>query len=117
MMSDKVELVQKQPPAWHAPGRPSKVVKMSLPYYQSNNGKYIHRVRSALNHWAGGKLSHTSVQFWCGNGGFLGDKGKLLSKVPPDGILCATCEGRAIGAGLNGSRKINGRNVMYSPKR
>jgi len=92
-----------------------KNVGYALPYYLSRKGKYFHRVRSAQNHWREGNLSHTSVHFWCGNSGFLGEKGRLFSKVSDDGVLCATCEGKAIGAGLDGERKINGKDVMYTP--
>ena len=95
----------------------AKSVKFALPYYKSRAGKYFHRVRCAQNHWRNGELSHTSVGFWCGNGGFIGEKGKLYAKVPECGVLCATCEGKAIGAGLDGERKINGKEVMYSPLR
>lgn len=93
----------------------AKSIGFSLPYYKSRAGKYYHRVRSATNHWRAEKLSHTSVSFWCSNGGFIGSKGRLYAKVPDDGVLCAVCEGKAIGAGLDGERKINGKKVMYSP--
>lgn len=37
--------------------------------------------------------------------------------VPPDrAIHCATCEGRAIGAGKDGARIIAGRTVLFSPR-
>lgn len=94
----------------------TKSVQFSLPYFKTRQGEYFHRVRHANNHWRGGELSHTSVGFWCGNGGFIGEKGRLYAKIPEGGVLCATCEGKAIGAGLDGERKINGKKVMYSPK-
>lgn len=100
-----------------APGHVTKSVLSSLPYYKSRRGEYAHRVRSAANHWRNGELSHTSVEFWCGNTGFIGEKGYLLSEVGEGEVLCACCEGKAIGAGMDGSRKINGKFVMYSPRR
>jgi len=93
-----------------------KPVKLSLPFYIARLGKYFHRVRSSSNHWRNGKYSHTSVSFWCGGIGFVGDKGTLHGEVHENGTLCATCEGRAVGAGLDGVRMINGRSVMYSPR-
>ena len=93
----------------------TKSIRLSLPFYMSRRGKYFHRVRHADHHWKKGKLSHTSVGFWCGGGGFLGEKGKLYGEVPEDGVLCSTCEGRAIGAGLDGVRVINGKAVMFKP--
>lgn len=94
----------------------TKSILLSLPFYKSRSGKYFHRVRCADNHWKKGRLSHTSVHFLCGNGGFIGDKGMLYGEVPEDGVLCATCEGRAIGAGLDGIRMINGKSVMYAAR-
>lgn len=90
-----------------------------LPYYISGRGKYYHRVRSAANHACGDKgYTHTSISFWCGNTGFIGNgKGKLYKQIPEGGILCATCEGRAIGAGMDGAPVINGKEVCYSPRK
>ena len=115
MSNKKVKLIVKTDSPWHPEGRCIKGISYALPYYLSRQGKYFHRVRSANNHWHDGNLSHTAVGFWCGNSGFIGDKGKLYAKVPEGGVLCATCEGRAIGAGLAGERTINGKKVMYSP--
>lgn len=94
----------------------SKSISLMLPYFLSTSGKYTHRVRYASSHWRDGKLSHIAVNFWCGRGGFLGAKGKLFKEVQEGQVLCATCEGRAVGAGVDGARLINGREVMYSPK-
>ena len=115
MISQKVKLITKDDEPYSPNGHCSKSVKYALPYYKSRRGDYFHRVRSATNYWREGDLSHTSVSFWCGNSGFVGKKGQLYPEVPADGVLCATCEGRAIGAGLDGARTINGKKVMYSP--
>lgn len=42
--------------------------------------------------------------------------GVLLAIVPENEVLCATCEGRAIGAGQTESRLINGHMVKYAPR-
>jgi hypothetical protein len=63
-------------------------------------------------------LGHTSIGFWCGSSGFFGEgHGKLYDEIPKGEVLCATCEGKAIGAGEDGARVINGRDVMYSPRK
>ena len=109
----KVKLVIDKSSDYRNKGLP--VITHALPFYKSNNAntKYFHRVRSVNNHW----LGHSSVRFWCGNNGFLSSgRGKLFSKIPDEGVLCAVCEGKAIGAGQDGARIINGRKVMYSPR-
>jgi hypothetical protein len=91
-------------------------ISHSLPFFKSKQGgKYYHRVRSAGFHKLGNR-PHISISFWCGNSGFIGEKGALYKEVPEDGVLCAVCEGKAVGAGLDGVRIINGRKVMYSPR-
>jgi len=115
-MNAKVELAYKKDHGWHAPGSPTKSVRYALPFFKCLAGIYYHRVRAANQHWRDGKYSHTSVEFWCGNMARL-SIGRLFANVPSDGVLCATCEGRAIGAGMVGARLINGRHVLYSPRR
>ena len=93
-------------------------IARSLPFYKSkqSNAKYIHRLRSASNHWEKGVLSHTSAHMFCVASMFIGKgKGILLAEVPENSILCAVCEGKAVGSGLD-DRKINGRDVMYKPR-
>ena len=89
----------------------------SLPYFKSNNtnSKYFHRVRYGARHDCLGV--HYSIGFWCGGGGFIGKKGQLYAELPEDAVLCATCEGRAIGAGMDKTHTINGRFVKYSPRK
>lgn len=109
--------LQRRKKCWHAPSVQCVDLISALPYWRSRQGTYFHRVRSGQAHYYNGKYSHTSFSMWCGMGGSLGKKGFLASEVPDDGILCATCEGKAIGAGMDGARIINGRNVMLSPRR
>jgi len=92
----------------------------SLPFYKGRRGIYFHRVRRIQQYWSDGRYSHSAVDFWCGNSGGLGmgrRQGFLAAEIPDDGVLCATCEGRAIGAGQLGARTINGKPVMYSPQK
>lgn len=97
-------------------GHATKPIRQALPFYKAAKGTYVHRVRSGQSHWRDGKLSHTHVDFWCGAAGFPGAKGKLTAQPGEDDVICATCEGRAIGAGLEGSPMINGRKVGYNPR-
>lgn len=84
----------------------------------------MHRVRSGQHHYLHGEYTHSSVKYWCGNNGFFGSTGRMAStkngeffaEGPERAVYCATCEGRAIGAGFDGTREINGRRVLYSPK-
>ena len=101
---------------WYAPGMKPTKVSYALPFYKSNRGEYMHRVRSSIAHWRDGKLLHISLHFWCDGDGFL-HKGQMFANPPDDSIYCAACEGKAIGAGEDGARIINGRNVKFSPRR
>lgn len=90
------------------------------PFFQRAPGYYVHRPRSARYHVSKGEVTHISISHWCGGNGFLSNEwksGKLFDAVPEGEVLCATCEGKAIGAGVVGAREINGRPVMYSPRR
>jgi hypothetical protein len=113
----KIKLEKADNSHYHPPGYQSKSIIRSKPYYKSRQGKYFHRVRFATKHIRNKKLSHVSISFWCGAGGFLGRKGIMYYEVPEDGILCAVCEGKAIGAGVDGDRVINGRYVNYQPRK
>lgn len=99
-------------------------VKSSLPFIKSTRGEYTHRVRSAVSYtyttsgisYKAGEL-HIAVKCWC-NMTLLVSKRKYGRFIPEpiDGSpICATCEGRAIGAGLLGTPEIAGRPVKYSP--
>lgn len=105
----------------------SSPLATALPFVRSRQGTYVHRVRSASLHtWTGGMfLPHTSFNLWCGNtvhtgGGKVGHphgEAELFATPPARAVLCATCEGRAVGAGLAGPvRRIGGRLVLYRPR-
>lgn len=92
-------------------------VKKSLPFAESLRGEYTHRVRHVTLYVLDGK-SHFAVNCWCGMSMCFGGKnskgmGGLYENPSAGRPMCATCEGRAIGAGLLGSREIAGRPVMY----
>lgn len=96
---------------------------MALPFYRGYSGRLIHRVRSGLLHKLG-EEHHISLHFWCGNGGFIDSRrqrgrtggGELFAEPPENAIHCASCEGKATGAGLNGARVIYGRQVLFQPR-
>jgi len=94
-------------------------IKQSLPYAESDAGHYTHRVRSAAIYTMLGK-QHMGIRCWCGMSLTIGGTRSAGSKfvaVPSLGRpVCATCEGRAIGAGLEDSHKINGRMVRFQPQ-
>ena len=91
-------------------------VKSSLPFVESRAGRYTHRVRSAALHTLLGK-SHMGIKCWCGMVILISKKKpNRLTDSPDSGRpMCATCEGRAIGAGQVGAREIAGRPVMFQP--
>ena len=95
-------------------------IKRALPYVESARGSYTHRVRNAALHHLEGWPPHVSVSCWCGMSLNIGGRRTVGSKfvaVPSLGRpVCATCEGRAIGAGLEDSHKINGRMVRFQPQ-
>lgn len=117
-----VVLESRRTSGWHAPGSSSIVVRRSLPFAESRAGRYCHRVRSMILHNSGHPTilrAHFSIRCWCGMCLCIGGRNltKLLAE-PSDGTpICATCEGRAIGAGQLGAREIAGRPVMFSPRR
>lgn len=96
-------------------------VKRCLPLFRRRNSRsqYVHRIRSANVHlhFAGyfrGE-SWVSYQFWCGSTG-TSSKGQATADIAPHEILCATCEGRAVGAGMPPYRLIPVGPVKFSPR-
>lgn len=102
-----------------------KPISATLPFFQRDGEGYVHRVRSALMHYdRHGAFTHTSVHFWCGTHGFLYEPGKrpakhahaqLMTEPTPGRVVCATCEGRAIGAGQVVGNKIGEHFVKFKP--
>lgn len=129
MSPDKIPLKVDSVRNDHGGGILSHPIRFALPYYRSGYGTYIHRVRSGSTHRPrNGKdknrILHLSFHFWCGNIGCINltgygrkKNGQLFATVPEGGVVCATCEGRAIGAGMDGARTINGIPVIYSPRK
>jgi hypothetical protein len=93
-VSDKVELKIKSHEHYHPDGNCTKSIISMLPYFRSRqpNNKFYHRIISGSAHWQDGKLSHVSVAFKCGNGGFL-HKGDLYAGIPDGGLFCKRCRG------------------------
>ena len=112
----KVELEIRRTPGPRRVGDPIVQVRRSLPFFKSKQSEYVHRVRRATMYYRDGQYTHTALHFWCGGNGFPGPKGTLMDVPPGDAVFCATCEGRAIGAGLEGNREICGRAVLFKPR-
>jgi hypothetical protein len=95
-----VELQRARLPRW----RPSPILPIakSLPFVESRMGRYTHRVRCA----------NLGMSFCISE-----RKGRFVEEPSPGYVVCATCEGRAIGAGQLGAREIAGREVMFAPRR
>ena len=113
----KVRLEKTRDYPWLPKGHAVKHISHALPFFLSHRGKYFHRIRSSNSHCGRGNLSHMSVTFWCGDGGSVGENGRIDSEVPSDGVLGANCAGKVVGAGLDGDRIINGRRGRYSPRK
>lgn len=115
-MSALVELQRTGKTHWQPKGHAMMPIVKSLPYWRSSQGSYVHRVRSGTIYFHDRKPSHTALGLWCGMHGFIGRKGGLMAEPPPTATICATCEGRAIGAGQTESRMICGRVVKFAPR-
>lgn len=100
-----------------APNSKITPVKKSLPFIEAFRGFYAHRVKHVSIYTSPKGKSHFIIKTWCGasfcNGG--GGKGQTFFTEHPtrNKPICATCEGRYIGAGNIDDRMINGRKVMY----
>lgn len=91
--------------------------KEALPFVESQYGRYAHRVRYVELHLSLGE-PHMAAGCWCGQTIHISKRknGRLI-QAPSDGyVVCATCEGRAIGSGQLGARVIAGREVMFQPQ-
>lgn len=115
-------MVENIPPRRRSEDPRVTYAKRSLPFAESAGGKYTHRVRSvqiiALDpkQWP----AHIAINCWCGTSILISNKrhhrdNRIVAEQSR--VLCATCEGRAIGAGQLGAQEIGGRPVMFSPQR
>lgn len=116
----KVELLipSRNPFAWNK--RTFQIViKKCVPYFRSGFGNYTHRIRSGQHHYLDGEYRHTTFKLWCGQLGFMckdRPQSKLLQEPNAGDMVCATCEGRAIGSGQSGTHEICGHFVKFSPR-
>lgn len=113
-----IDLGESKKPMWQAPDHTIKSVKKSLPFIESFRGQYAHRVRFVDMHTNYKGKSWFAVKTWCGASfcnGTINGKGQTFFTESPTGNkpICATCEGRFIGAGMADDQLINGRKVMY----
>lgn len=113
-----IDLKESKKPMWQSPNHKVKTVRKSLPFVESFRGCYAHRVRHVDMHTNYKGESWFAIKTWCGASfcnGAIGSKGQTFFTERPtrNKPVCATCEGRFIGSGLDGDRVINGRNVMY----
>lgn len=99
---------------WRPDGMTYEYVKRSLPFLESFRGYYAHRVRHVTLLTFKGE-SHFVVKAWCSANFCVGGKGQTFFTENPtkNKPVCATCEGRFIGAGMDGDRVINGRKVEF----
>lgn len=112
-----IQLERHKPPPYKPAAVRMMNVKRALPFVASDAGEYIHRVRSAVVYEVCEK-AHMAVSCWCGMTLLVSKrkKGRMLSEPVAGRPMCATCEGRAIGAGQEASHKINGRLVKFTPQ-
>lgn len=84
----------------------------SLPFFVSVNARLTHRVRYAGTYLdKQGKISHSSVQYWCGNYGKVEHPSEFSADPPADRLLCEYCELRAVRAGEQPADDLVGRHV------
>lgn len=93
----------------------------SLPFVESGAGRYTHRVRglALVTMHAPTYQPHAAASCWCGMTILLSPKpvhSRNRLAEEPSRVLCATCEGRAIGAGQLGAQEIAGKPVMFAPR-
>lgn len=112
-----IPLEYRRQPKYKPPNVRAMNVKRALPFVASDDGEYVHRVRSAVVYeWR--ETSHMAVSCWCGMTLLVSKrkKGRMLSEPAEGRPMCATCEGRAIGSGIVGERIINGLDSRYNPR-
>lgn len=94
-------------------------LKAAPVFVESAKGHYTHRVRSAILYNIYQK-PHTAVHCWCGMtvliGGRQHSRNTFVDEPSLGRPICATCEGRVIGATGMDDYRINGRLVRHSPQ-
>ncbi len=93
-------------------GSPDPVpLKRALPFWHGDSAHYVHRIRSGQWYQHDDHLAFT---MWCGQTRFE-RRGGLRADVLDGWALCATCEGRAIGAGQVTAETLVGHELVFSP--
>ena len=88
-------------------------IKSCKPFIVNNRATLIHRPRSVSIHKIGPKWPHhIAFTMWCGSGQ-VGDFDKFdfVDQPPPNRLVCAVCEERALMSGQKSSDQIVGRHV------
>lgn len=135
----KIELLIEPLTGWHPRhcGPRPLPVKRALPYSRSRQGAYVHRLRSGLLHvycptafddekggWyrVSNEVQHVGAHFklWCGQHATtarMRSSWEFFGEPPEGADVCATCEGRAVGAGYESTVLIANHPVKFSPRR
>jgi hypothetical protein len=93
---------------------PDEALKTAPRYMRHDTMSYWHRPRSGIRR---GRDGFASYQLWCGSLAFE-SRILLTADRPPEGEqVCATCEGRAIGAGQDVWPVPDGPNLAFAPRR
>lgn len=110
----KANRITRHRSAWQYPQRINIAITGGLPFYRKARGEYVHRIRSGEHYYFSGGYFTSCLRFWCG-GETRSEEG-LLADPGEKAIFCATCDGRARGAGQLETRMICGRFVKFSPR-
>lgn len=84
--------------------------KKSKPFVDNDRAHLIHRPIRITEHVIMGKR-HIAVEYLCQNRATGLDNFTFLDLPPPDKMVCAVCEARAVMAGLPSASELAGRHV------
>jgi len=103
-----------------------KRITRSLPFFERDGHGYVHVIRSgSMIYDDDGNLRHTALHFWCGGHGFMHPDGKprrnqkpyrVLASLSAGRTVCATCMGRAIGAGQLPAANVKRPPAKFQPR-